>query len=70
MVKLDFMVQQRWADKAVGDGLDWHDVAGHFQTDRERAAYKAGFAQGWAELRKAMVVQGLLKVTDKKGGTK
>ena len=34
-------------EQATAEAMKWHEATGHFQTDRERAAFRAAFAEGW-----------------------
>ena len=46
---VSFCEQLNWQKQGLETMLKWHDGLKHFQTDREREAYKAAYAQGWGE---------------------
>ena len=47
-----------WAEAELSDALKWHEAQGHFKSDAQREAYKAGFMQGWHKLRAMEVLHG------------
>ena len=49
-------------DQELADALQWY--VDHFQTERERAAYKAGFQQGSAKARALISIHGNIELAD------
>ena len=38
-------------DQALASAMAWHEALGHFKSDRDRDAYKAGYQKAWADQR-------------------
>lgn len=61
---LNFVQSEKWKIEVMTEDMNWHEGLGHFKSDRDREAFRAGFERGWSGLRKILSLHGVVRLVD------